>query len=208
MICLTCSSGYFNTRPDPNSVLEVTYMSIITQISHSYVCERCRETRFICNYCDNEFCPQSKTHTHLLKHIGACHTQYSDQSVVGSGAILSIYCDGNLMYSGDFVNMFPQLHLLKVDTGQYKKYINDVIGKNSRNISMEYVIKETTEENANDEYKLSCAEGATLLRNFTYCCVVCGLEYDNGIPDIHMVVRHFCNCLLRMNGNIFVMLPP
>lgn len=167
-------------------------MSINEQLSHSYVCEYCKDTYFICNYCDKEFNSRSWLHVTLLKHIGTCH---ADSSVIGNVGILDIYCDSNLIYGHDFIVVFPQLCLLKIsDINQYKKCMNDTLGKSSRLITMKHVVSEITEENADNMRDLICAKGANLIRNFTYCCVVCGLEYENGIPDIHMVVRHFVRC--------------
>lgn len=170
-------------------------MSIIAQISHSYVCERCKATKFICNYCDSEFNSRLGVHVDILKHIGIHHTLVSDSRAVSDSGILDIDCDGNSIYSGYLVNVFPQLCLLKIiDINQYKKYMNDVFCKRPYNIYVRHVLNEITEENADDEYELSCTKGAILARNLTYCCAVCELEYENGIPDIHMVVRHFCSC--------------
>lgn len=170
-------------------------MSIIAQISHSYVCERCKATKFICNYCDSEFNSRLGVHVDILKHIGIHHTLVSDSRAVSDSGILDINCDGNSIYSGYLVNVFPQLCLLKIiDINQYKKYMNDIFGKRSYNMSARHVLNKITEENADDEYEISCTKGAILVRNLTYCCAVCELEYENGIPDIHIVVRHFCSC--------------
>ena len=199
MECPTCRIRGSDTRCKVVSPVP-KYESFVSQLSHKYVCEHCDCVRYVCNYCDRDVSSGSGIIRYLLDHIGSCHvpSMFGTQSITGNNGILEIQSDRNSIYSGDFVYVFPQLSLLKVNNiDQYEKYMKERFRLLAHNMQMDCVVGELTEENAGNNYDLSNAYGAELIKNITYCCVSCGMEYESGIPDIHIVVSHFVKCAAK-----------
>lgn len=157
-------------------------------IARKYICGTCKHIYKLCSICRRNISPitPKKIHFHFVKAHGngqMIRYVYDVMLVIGERTYISI---------NHIIEVFPYIILLSINNfkHEFAKKIMEVIENNS-----DYVYRFGDFYPSNDPII-----GRQLINLFTrtsYSCVLCGMNYDCFMPNVHLVSSHITSAHLN-----------